>query len=67
MNAKKHGMALYKGLDPFSSAMWFTGWCEEFVIKGLETLVRPVTEARTWLLTRGWKKHGLLKLSEVPA
>ena len=66
MNAKKHGMAVSKGLDPFSSAMWFAGWCEELVMKGLETLVRPVAEARTWLMTTRWKRYGLLKFTEAP-
>ncbi len=45
-------------IDPYSSAAWFDGW------KGLQPLPRPpdtpVAPARTWLLRRGWRKHGLL-------
>jgi hypothetical protein len=28
--------------------------------------VRPVTDARTWMLTIGWRRHGLLGVHELP-
>lgn len=33
----------------------------------MEGVVRPVTDACTWLLTVGWRKHGLLSVFELPA
>jgi hypothetical protein len=33
----------------------------------LEAIVRPGTDARTWLLTEGWLRHGRLSVHEVPA
>ncbi|MBK8100726.1 MAG: hypothetical protein IPK26_26865 [Planctomycetes bacterium] len=47
-------------IDPFTSAPWFDGFREPIRVRGLEAIVRPVTEARTWLLTIGWRRHGLL-------
>ena len=32
-----------------------------------EAEVRRVSESRTWLGTRGWKRHGLLRLAEAPS
>ena len=29
--------------------------------------VRPVADARTWLLTEGWLRHGRLSVHEVPS
>jgi hypothetical protein len=37
------------------------------VVRGLEAIVRPVSEAHTWLLTIGWRRHGLLSVAERPA
>jgi len=28
--------------------------------------VRPVADARTWLLTEGWLRHGRISVHEVP-
>ena len=59
---KHHGDE--RGLDPCSSAPWFGGW---------NVLVRrpvgnpPVVQARTWLATIGWRRHGLLRLDERPS
>jgi hypothetical protein len=50
------------GLDPHSSAAWFTGW--------LRVRPRsdppPVPAARTWLATVGWRRLGLLGIGESP-
>ncbi len=59
-------------LDPASSARWFDGWKREklkdVVREGLSAaLERPaVARARTWLLTVGWRRHGLLDPADVP-
>jgi putative transposase len=76
LNARHHaaerGEALYRDwVDPFSSAPWFDGW--EAPIRGqhdwlvrLRKQPRPTATARSWLLTIGWRKHGLLAFDEVP-
>jgi hypothetical protein len=40
---------------------------ERITVKGIEAIVRPVADARTWLLTEGWLRHGRLSLLGVPA
>jgi hypothetical protein len=52
--------------DPFTSAPWFDGFREAITVRNLPT-ERPVTEARTWLLATGWRRHGLLSVYERPA
>jgi putative transposase len=58
-------------LDPFSSAPWFSGWSEPVAHSTLPewlcALPRPTMPATVWLLTTGWKKHGLIAFDEVPA
>lgn len=58
--------------DWFSSGWMFAGWLEradlEFIPPtpdGFEPLV--VWFPRTWLLTTGWRRHGLISLYEVPS
>jgi REP element-mobilizing transposase RayT len=58
-------------LDPASSAKWFDGWRSDVVTDAdradpLRTR-SPVARARTWLLSVGWRRHGLLDPSDVPA
>ena len=53
--------------DPYSSGCWFDGWKERFTVKGLQQAARPVAIGRTWLLNVGWRRHGLVRLDEVPA
>ena len=36
-------------------------------LHGIEFVVRPIAAARTWLLTRGWRRHGLLRAAEAAA
>jgi hypothetical protein len=63
MNWKKHVPGA-KGIDPCSSAPSFGGWSihppsgppHELAVKPPET----------WLLRTGWKRHGLVALSERP-
>jgi hypothetical protein len=59
-------------IDPCSSAAWFDGWAQP--VRGDEpwkrellAMERPTTKATVWLLTTGWKRHGLLRFDEAPA
>jgi REP element-mobilizing transposase RayT len=63
-NAKRHGRDLRARADAYSSGPWFTGWREVQVAPGIR---RPFARARTWLLARGWRRHGLVGLGELPA
>ena len=54
-------------IDTYTSAPWFDGFREAFSVRGLNTIVRPVTDARTWMLRIGWRRHGLLSVHELPA
>jgi REP element-mobilizing transposase RayT len=58
-------------IDPCSSAAWFEGWAEP--VRGdapwkrdLLRLERPTEKATVWLLTTGWKRHGLLRFDDRP-
>ncbi len=59
-------------LDPASSARWFDGWKRERLGTGRGESTAPpaahppVARARTWLLTVGWRRHGLLDPADVP-
>jgi hypothetical protein len=71
-NGKKHAaegreVTVPQAIDTFTSAPWFAGFCERITVKGIEAIVRPVTFARTWLLTEGWLRHWRLSVHEVPA
>jgi REP element-mobilizing transposase RayT len=64
--------AMHVLLDPASSARWFDGWKREQLGTGSDRAPRPsaqpppVARARTWLLTVGWRRHGLLDPADVP-
>jgi REP element-mobilizing transposase RayT len=60
-NAHRHGMRLFCGIDPYSSASWFAGWKRRSA--AFEAVMRwcPFPRARTWLLSEGWTLHGLLE------
>src|SRR5262249_53572263 len=71
-NAKKHaaqggGSRPAQAVDTFTSAPWFDGFRERFSVRGIDLILRPVTDARTWMLTIGWRRHGLLSVYDVPA
>ena len=65
-NARKHGHKLTQYLDRFSSGAWFQGWKENVVVRGIANIAKPVSDARTWLLTKGWRRHGLIRVAETP-
>jgi REP element-mobilizing transposase RayT len=61
-NARKHGWS-FAGIDPYTSGADFAGW------KGVVDEDREgpaVLQPQTWLLARGWKRHGLLDAAETP-
>ena len=71
LNARRHARRLVGAvlLDPASSARWFDGWRREGnpAREGdAEISTRPVARARTWLLAKGWRRHGLLDPADVP-
>jgi hypothetical protein len=50
-----------------TTAPWFDGFREVFVVRGLEAIVRPIADVRTWLLRVGWRRHGLIGVGELQA
>lgn len=64
MNFKKHDTT-ERGIDLCSSGPWFDGWRNRPPMPpvGVE---RPVLAAGTWLLRAGWRRRGLVTLSERP-
>ncbi len=76
-NARRHSVRLpvwAGGVDPFSSAWYFHGWRDDTWRCGVspprpdpDVPGAPVAGAHTWLLTVGWRRHGLVDAAEVPA
>ena len=71
-NARRHRERLdvcFGGIDPFSSAWYFDGWADQSWRDGVVASPHgpPVVEATSWLLTTGWRRHGLIHPTEVPA
>jgi REP element-mobilizing transposase RayT len=60
-NWVKHGRG--QGYDPRSSAFWFDGWARPPESAEEKPLV---ARGRTWLVTVGWRRHGLLRPDERP-
>lgn len=63
-NGRRHGIpGLERWLDPCSSTRWSDGFRDAIPdSKWPPTLAR----AQTWLLTKGWRRCGLLTLVPVP-
>jgi REP element-mobilizing transposase RayT len=72
LNARKHAATVGRvmRLDPASSARWFDGWRRGSTATGDAATAAPaeppVARARTWLLTVGWRRYGLLDPAAVP-
>ncbi|HEX5053374.1 MAG TPA: hypothetical protein VFZ65_16475 [Planctomycetota bacterium] len=71
-NGRKHAaegreVIVPQAIDVFTSAPWFDGFRETVTVRGIEAMPRPVTDARTWMLTIGWRRHGLLSVHDLPA
>ena len=62
MNSRKHLPGI-RGLDPCSSAVWFSGWRSRIPAEPTRS---PVVAARTWLAAVGWRLHGLIGEEEAP-
>jgi REP element-mobilizing transposase RayT len=62
LNRRKHDARAAHGVDPCSSGAWFNGWCERQPLSEDS----PVTAARTWLLSVGWRRIGLIRVDERP-
>jgi len=68
-NWRKH-MARARGFDRCSSAFWFDGWTTR--ARPLQPPGwnlgdgAPVARAATWLASRGWRRHGLVQVTEQP-
>jgi REP element-mobilizing transposase RayT len=67
-NGKKHGAVPRSSIDLCSSAPVFDGWKERPSIASISAtpVVASVAPASTWLLTTGWRRHGLLDIDELP-
>jgi putative transposase len=69
LNARRHAQRVTRAvaLDPASSARWFAGWRRG---DGTDVIVSQgpasVARARTWLLSVGWRLHGLLDPADLP-
>ncbi len=59
-NARKHGAQL-TGIDACSSGPWFQGWRDR-----IARTPSPIAAARSWLMTIGWRRGGLLFANESP-
>jgi REP element-mobilizing transposase RayT len=64
-NARKHGVWRASAPDVYSSAPSFEGW-KGGVESRAESRPRLLERARTWLLSIGWRKHGLIDPLELP-
>ena len=65
-NARRHGVPISRGCpDPLSSGRFFDGW-RDFAAVRIPGLFLPISAARTWLLTEGWRKHGPIPVDLAP-
>ncbi|MBW2236128.1 MAG: transposase [Deltaproteobacteria bacterium] len=67
LNAHRHAGRRAKQLgtlDPASSGRWFEGWRRPI---GPARDAPAVARAHTWLILKGWRRHGLIGLDEIPA
>jgi REP element-mobilizing transposase RayT len=65
-NFRKHARAVSKvALDPCSSALSFDGWKTPVV--AVVTDATAVVAAKSWVLTTGWRRHGLIDPLQVPS
>ena len=67
-NGKKHGVVPRSSIDLCSSAPVFDGWKEQPSIASIPAtpVMASVATASTWLLTAGWRRHGLPDIHELP-
>ena len=70
LNARRHWRKRNGGsppvrIDAASSGAWFDGWRRGAAPEGGRE-PPPVALPRTWLLRKGWRRHGLVDPAEVP-
>jgi hypothetical protein len=67
LNARRHAGRRAKqfgALDPASSGRWFDGWRRKSeAARDAPAVARP----HTWLILKGWRRHGLIGQDEIPA
>jgi REP-associated tyrosine transposase len=63
-NARKHGAWIAKSPDVYSSGLAFDGW--RLALNPAISRSRLLPSPRTWLLSVGWKRSGLLDVLEAP-
>jgi hypothetical protein len=66
---ERHATSPPEGLDAASSGRWFDGWrrlplSREPAPGASESA--EVARPRTWLLSQGWRRYGLVDPTEVP-
>ncbi len=71
-NARRHAAQAGFGypaqwLDPFSSSAVFEGWKDRAPPDDETRLLTPRATPVTWLRRVGWRRHGRLRVAEVPA
>ena len=59
-NYQRHANVFTRILDEYASGPWFNGWKEAFEVGANAFRDPPVVRARTWLQTKGWRRHGLV-------
>jgi REP element-mobilizing transposase RayT len=62
---ERHGAPPPVRLDEASSGSWFDGWRGAPASRE-PPQARAVAQPRSWLLASGWRRHGLVDVSEVP-
>jgi REP element-mobilizing transposase RayT len=54
-------------IDEASSGRWFTGWnIHGSSTRSRDGVPRGVAASRTWLLSVGWRRYGLIDAAEIP-
>jgi len=71
LNARKHwrerhGAVPPVRLDEASSGRWFEGWRRAASSREPPREIPEVAAPHTWLLSLGWRRHGLIDPAEVP-
>lgn len=64
-NSRKHRRET-SPIDPCSSGRWFDGWRDHDPIFDFAADPPAIVRPRTWLMTVGWRRHGLVCLEEPP-
>ena len=64
-NARKHGAWRARRPDAYSSGPCFDGW-KEARRNPADSSAWILARARTWLLSIGWRRHGLIDPMELP-